>query len=161
MTQHVKGIQAIHSFQSDLSDGCFRRDTEVRSILHSTWLRNKVKPFWRDICATLTKITGDNVLEDREFCQHGNLASICGTPKQNATQIHRNCSVSREMHHGVICRFIDRCSFEINDPSHSHIVLSLLYILHIYKTENKIIKKKASKHVTLPTCLPSTSMSAT
>ena len=64
--------EKLHSFKNDLSDKCFRCKTEVGSFLHCTWQCTKVRPFWNDICSTLTKITGVNVPMDPELCLLGN-----------------------------------------------------------------------------------------
>jgi len=68
--------EKLHSFKSNLSEMCFRCDTEVGSFLHCTWLCMKVRPFWHDIGSTLTRITGVNVAVDPELCLLGNLTSI-------------------------------------------------------------------------------------
>ena len=44
--------EKLHSFKSDLSEMCFRCDTEVGSFLHCTWHCTKVRPLWHDICST-------------------------------------------------------------------------------------------------------------
>ena len=71
--------EKLHLLKSNLSDMCFRCDTEVGSFLHSTWLCMKVRPFWHDICSTLTRITGVNVPVDPELCLLGNITSIRGS----------------------------------------------------------------------------------
>lgn len=68
--------QKIHKSKPELSDTCFRCDTEVGSFLHCTWLCNKVRPFWHDLCDTLTKIAGVAFPLDPELCLLGNFTSI-------------------------------------------------------------------------------------
>lgn len=58
---------------------CFRCNVEVGSFLHCTWLCTKVRPFWGDICSTLSKITGVNVPLDAELCLLGNFTSFSGS----------------------------------------------------------------------------------
>lgn len=68
--------ERLHSFKSDLSDKCFRCKIEVGSFLHCTWHCTKVRPFWKDICSTLTKVTGVSVPLDPELCLLGNFTCI-------------------------------------------------------------------------------------
>lgn len=62
----------IHKSKSELSDTYFRCSIEVSSFLHCTWLCNKVRPFWHDLCDTLTRITGVILPLDPELCLLGN-----------------------------------------------------------------------------------------
>lgn len=111
--------EKLHSFKSNLSEICFRCDSEVGSFLHCTWLCTKVRPFWHDICSTLTRIIGVNVPVDPEFCLLGNFTSIRGSLNnahlkfmEVALCVAKKCiAVSWKSDSPLL---IDRWSFEMN-----------------------------------------------
>lgn len=74
--------EKIHSFKPELSDICFRCNTETGTFIHCTWQCTKVIPFWHEICSILTIVTGVKVPPDPELCLLGNMKHICGSLKK-------------------------------------------------------------------------------
>ena len=68
--------QKIHKSKPEFPDTCFRCGIEVGSFPHCTWLCNKIRPFWHDLCDVLTSITGTTFPLDPELCLLGNFTSV-------------------------------------------------------------------------------------